>query len=100
MLLNASINIVLCSKHPFESYNILPLGIATNSQVEFLSMDCISFFIEICHSEFSTPSSKHIGSEVYKAKLQESYISLKDLNFLFIEHNIPANYHFATYRII
>ena len=36
----------------------------------------------IFHSGFSTTSSKHIRPEVYKAKLQESYISLKDLNFL------------------
>ena len=45
-------------------------------------MACISFIITICLSRSSVTFSKHIASEIYIAKLQESFISLKDLTFL------------------
>ena len=44
-------------------------------------MACIFFVIEICYFRSSVTSLEHIRSNVYKVKLQEIYISLKDLNF-------------------
>ena len=44
-------------------------------------MACIFSIIGICYFGSSVASLEHIRSNVYKAKLQESYISLKDLNF-------------------